>query len=304
MNSSEAGHLTPSRASADLALVSIALVWGGTFVLVKAALHDISTMCFLALRFALGAVSMALLFSGTLRKMPSRSLWRGVRGGLITGVLLWSGFALQTWGLERTSAGNSGFLTGLYIILVPLFSALGYRRWPRAPELIGIAVAGLGMILLTAPASGQFHLNSGDLLTIGCAVAFAIHLIVLGYFSQRERFEAVAIGQVTCTSSMAAAALAFEHPRIAWSAPVIAAILVTGLLATALAFTLQTWAQQYTTPTRTALILSLEPVFAYVAAVIFAHEAITLRSLLGGGLILIGILTVELKKPQEGDATL
>ncbi len=276
----------------------LALLWGATFVVVKGALHDVSSMCFLSLRFAVASLCMLLLFSGKFASMSRREFWRGMRGGFITGIFLWGGYALQTWGLERTSAGNSGFLTGLYIVLVPIISAACYRRWPRPAELSGIAVASIGILLLTAPASlAAFHLNSGDLLTIGCAVVFAVQLIVLGYFAQRERFEAVATGQIVCTCLISTVALTVEPPRIAWTPSVITAILITGIFATALAFALQTWAQQYTTATRTALILSLEPVFAYIAAVLIAGEPLTIRSVVGGALILAGILIVELRRP-------
>jgi drug/metabolite transporter (DMT)-like permease len=292
--------MTSSRHwQAEAALVLLALIWGGTFVVVKEALHDISTMYFLALRFTFAALCMVLLFARAFRNMSRRKLLCGFRAGLIVGVLLWLGFALQTWGLEYTSAGNSGFLTGLYIILVPVISAVVFRRKPRMLDIVGVAAAGIGLVLLTAPAPAQgLGFNRGDVLTIACAVAFAIHLLTLGHFSQRESFEAVATGQVACTALVSALGLFFERPRATWHAALWAAILITGLFATALAFSLQTWAQQYTTPTRTALILSLEPVFAFLAAILFAHEAATWRSVLGGALIVAGIVVVELRWPD------
>jgi drug/metabolite transporter (DMT)-like permease len=290
---------TVPRWRADASLMLLALVWGGTFVVVKTALRDISTMYFLALRFGLAAVCLGLLFANKFRTMGRTQLLCGLRAGFLVGILLWLGFALQTWGLEYTSAGNSGFLTGLYIVLVPLFSAALYRRWPRAAELIGISIAGVGLVLLTAPSTTKMlSLNRGDLLTIGCAIVFAVHLLALGYFSQRERFEAVAIGQVACTALISMLGLMVERPRVSWHPQVILAIVVTGVLATAVAFALQTWAQQYTTPTRTALILSLEPVFAFAAAVLVAGEALILRSVVGGGLIIAGILVVELRRAE------
>jgi drug/metabolite transporter (DMT)-like permease len=303
VKTAEAGAVASKKSlarRADAALMLLTLVWGSTFVVVKGALQDASAMCFLALRFATAALCLVLLFLHSFRYMTKRELWCGLRGGLLVGVLLWLGFGLQTWGLERTTASNSGFLTGLYIVLVPLFSAAAYRRWPRPAELVGITVAGVGLVFLTAPSvRSHWTFNLGDILTIGCAVAFALHLLTLGYFSQRERFEVVATGQVICAGLFSAVALIFEPPRITWNAPVVFAILLTGVLATALAFTLQTWAQQYTTATRTALILSLESVVSYATAVLFANEKVTLRSLFGGGLILTGILVVELRRVPE-----
>ena len=285
---------------ADLALASIALVWGLTFIVVKRALSDISILYFLALRFAFATLCMLLMFLPAFRRAERTAVWRGLRAGGTAGVFLWLGYALQTLGLKFTSAGNSGFITGLYVVLVPLFSAAIYRRWPKKPELTGIAIASAGMLVLTLPGlDRKLGMNTGDALTIACAVAFAFHLLAIGYFSQRERFEAVALGQVACTAFLSVLGLLFEHPRAAWNTGVVFAILLTGLFATALAFALQTWAQQYTTPTRTALIFALEPVFALAAAVLIGGERLTIYSLVGGSMILSGILVVELRPAQQ-----
>jgi drug/metabolite transporter (DMT)-like permease len=286
----------PRRWQADLALASIAFIWGATFVVVKRALLDISALYFLSVRFALAAVCLLLIFLPAFKRTPPADIWRGLRGGATAGLFLWLGFVLQTLGLKYTSAGNSGFLTGLYIVLVPLISAAVYRRWPFARELFGICIATAGMVVLTMPSMNRtFQMNKGDLLTIGCAVAFAFHLLVLGYYSQRQRFEAVALGQIVCAAVLSGISLSWEAPQAVWSTAVISAILITAVLATALAFALQTWAQQYTTPTRTALVFALEPVFALATAVSAGGEALTMSAVAGGALILMGILTVELK---------
>jgi drug/metabolite transporter (DMT)-like permease len=198
--------------------------------------------------------------------------------------------------LKYTGAGKSGFLTGLYIVLVPLISAAIFRRRPQAWEVVGIAAATFGMVLLTLPSiDGKFHVNRGDLLTLGCAVAFAFHLLLVGHYSQRERFEAVALGQIVCAALLSTISLAVEPPKAAWSVMVVFAIVLTAVFATALAFALQTWGQQYTSATRTALIFALEPVIALATAVLIGGERLTLAAVLGSGLILAGILAVELK---------
>lgn len=286
----------PAKWQADIALAAVALVWGSTFVVVKGALSEISTMYFLALRFGFASLCMLPMLWPVLRTAGGRALWRGIGGGFAVGVFLWAGYFLQTAGLKYTSAGNSGFLTGLYVVLVPLISAAWFRKWPLAAELAGIAIAGIGMTVLTLPSLDRsLHLNRGDALTIGCAVVFAFHLLVLGYFSARERFEAVAFGQIAAAAVLSALALIYEPPHAVWSRHIVFAILLTGLFATALAFALQTWAQQFTTPTRTALLFALEPVFAAVTAVAFGGERMTIYFLAGGSLILAGVLTVELK---------
>jgi drug/metabolite transporter (DMT)-like permease len=289
-----------ARWQADLTLAIVALIWGVTFVTVKRALNEISTMYFLAVRFGFASFFMLLIFGLRFRGAGSATVWRGLRGGAIAGVFLWLGYVLQTFGLKYTSAGNSGFLTGLYIVLVPLISACVYRRWPQIFELIGIAVASAGVALLTIPSLDRnLHINRGDLLTVGCAVAFAFQILVLGYYSQRERFEAVALGQIVCAAVLSTVSLAIEPPRAVWSNSVIFAVILTSLFATALAFALQTWAQQYTTPTRTALIFALEPVFALITAVLAGGETLTLAAVFGGGLILAGIVAVELKPARS-----
>ena len=286
----------PARWQADLALAAVALIWGSTFVVVKRALADISTGYFLTLRFTLAALCMLLIFSRAFARAGRPSVIRGLRGGAAAGVCLWLGYVLQTVGLKYTSAGNSGFLTGLYIVLVPLISAVFYLRRPQSRELAGIALASAGMILLALPSFDRAPaVNRGDLLTIGCAVAFAFHLLVLGYYSKRELVEAVALGQIGCSAIFSSACLLFEPPRAAWNRSVIFAIILTSLFATALAFGLQTWGQKYTTPTRTALIFALEPVFALGTAVLVGRETLTAARLGGGALILTAILAVEWK---------
>jgi drug/metabolite transporter (DMT)-like permease len=237
---------------------------------------------------------MALLFGPNLRRLARNRLIGGIRGGIAAGVFLWAGYMLQTFGLKYTSAGKSGFITGLYIILVPLIGAIAYRRVPQSAEIGGLLLATAGLVLLTAPTL-DVHLNVGDVLTIGCAVAFAFHLIVLGYYSQREAVEPVALGQIATTAALSAMSLWFEPARVQWTPIVVTGLLVTGVLATALAFALQTWGQRYTSATRTALIFALEPVFAMVTAVSLGGERLTSAGISGGLLILSGIVLVELK---------
>jgi drug/metabolite transporter (DMT)-like permease len=285
-----------ARWQADLALAVVAVIWGCTFVVVKQALADISTIYFLFLRFAMASVGMALLFSPGFRRMHWREIGRGLGAGAIAGLFLWLGYILQTIGLKYTSAGNSGFLTGLYIVLVPPIGAVIFRRRPGAREIAGILIAALGMVVMTLPwIESNFHMNSGDMLTLACAVAFALHLLTVGYYSQRERTEALALGQIACAAILSGCALTVEPPRAVWNRAVWLALALTAVFATTAAFALQTWAQRYTTATRTALIFALEPVVALLAAVSFGREPLTVYAVAGGALILAGILTVELK---------
>jgi drug/metabolite transporter (DMT)-like permease len=285
-----------SRWQADAALVFVALIWGSTFVVVKNALADVSTIYFLFLRFSLASLCLLALFAPAFRKMPWRDIGKGLGGGTIAGLFLWLGYILQTVGLKYTSAGNSGFLTGLYIVLVPLIGSAFLRKRPTGREITGVAIATGGMVVMTLPSlAANFTLNFGDLLTLACAVAFSFHLLTVGYYSQRLKTEALALGQIGCAAILSGLSLGLEPLHVKWSRAVWVAVVLTAVFATALAFALQTWAQRYTTATRTALIFALEPVVALVTAVSLGGETLTLHAVAGGALILVGILAVELK---------
>lgn len=284
--------IRPPRWQADLALAAMAFVWGATFVLVKNALADVSPTLFLALRFTIAA----LVLAAALR--PAKAQWsrRALRGGLVVGVFLCTGYVLQTAGLLFTTPAKSGFLTGLYIPMVPLMAGLVYRSVPQTSEWIGALVAAAGLVLLTWPEE-LASLNRGDILTVGCAVAFGFHLMAIDRYSKREDYRLIALGQIT-TAAIACWVFApvLDTPVfMRWSAGAGAALAVTSLLATALAFLLMTWAQQYTTPTRAAVILALEPVFAWIASSLWAGERLSNRAAGGAMLILAGILLAELK---------
>jgi drug/metabolite transporter (DMT)-like permease len=289
-----------SRWQADAALVTVAVIWGTTFVVVKQALADVSTVYFLFLRFSLASLCLVALFAPALRKMPVREITQGLSAGAGAGVFLWLGYILQTLGLKYTTAGNSGFLTGLYIVLVPLIGAAFLRRYPAGREILGILIATGGMSVMMLPSlTRNFTINRGDLLTLACAVAFAFHLLIVGYYSQRRKTEPLTLGQIGCAAVLSGCSLRLEPLHIVWSRAVWIAILLTAIFATAAAFALQTWAQRYTTPTRTALIFALEPVIALGTAAAIGGEPVTLYAASGGALILAGILVVELK-PSPG----
>ena len=281
---------------ADLTLAFIALIWGTTFVLVKRALEDISPFLYLALRFSLAAVVLGVFFHKRIARGISR---RDIGIGMVVGSVLMAGYVLQTVGLQTTTPSKSAFLTGLYVVLVPFGTAIVYQVRPRLAEIAGVAIAATGMGLLSMQGE-RLTIEQGDLLTIGCAVAFAMHIVLLGHWAPLVGYESLSVMQIAGASLVSLAALPFvELPSVMWSTPVIAAILVGGLLATALAFMLQTWAQQNTTPTRAALLFSLEPVFAWVVSFLVEGETLTGRAALGAVLILAGILAVELKPRSE-----
>jgi len=281
-----------NRRKADAALAGNTVVWGATFVLVKAALDDVSPLVFLALRFALATAALLVLFRGA--RVGS---WAEMRAGALAGTFLFCGYLLQTVGLEFTSAPKSAFITGLTSVMVPLLGILVYRVRPQASELLGvvIAIAGLGLLTMEGPIATA-SMNRGDVLTIGCTVAYAAHILTLGHYAGKVRFEALAVTQVG-TAGLLAGSLFWwaEAPRLVWRLPLVAAVVITGLIATAAAFTVQAWAQKYTTSTRTALIYMLEPVFAWITSYVIAGVGLSGRAAAGAALILGGVLVVEMK---------
>ncbi len=274
---------------ADAALAGNTVIWGSTFVLVQAALKHISPILFLSIRFSIATAALALLFRGRARFTPTR-------GGLIAGGCLFAGYLFQTVGLQFTTASKSAFLTGLAIPLVPLLSSLVYLTRPRIFELAGALCATIGMGLMTLQGD-TFSIGRGDLLTFFCAVAFAAHIITVGHYSGRISFESLSLIQLAVAAALGLVTFWWvETPIIQLKPIVLAALGLTGLLATALAFTVQAWAQQHTTATRTALIYSLEPVVAWLTSFVLLGEILSRRAVAGAVLILCGILIVELKR--------
>ncbi|MEN6537346.1 MAG: DMT family transporter [Bryobacteraceae bacterium] len=283
----------PPRWQADLALAGIALIWGSTFVLVKEALSYASTMLFLALRFTLATFALALALRGRYGGFFHKP--KAIRAGVLAGLFLFSGYAFQTIGLRYTTPSKSAFLTGLSIVLVPLVAALVYRKVPKFAEAAGVTIAAAGMGLLTL--HGQsLRISYGDALTLACALGFAIHIVVVGHYSRKVGFEGLSVMQIATAAAIALGSFWWaETPRVSWTTGLFVALAVTGLLATALAFTVQAWAQRNTTATRTALALSLEPVFAGLTSFLLMGEKLPGRALVGAALILAGIVVVELK---------
>src|SRR5579871_746142 len=165
------GQEAPPRLLVDLSLITVAMIWGATFILVKRALADVSTLLFLTLRFAIATTALLFIFR---RKFRSANLAYSLRGGFFAGLCLFGGYVLQTLGLKYTSASKTAFITSLYIPLVPLFSSVFYRKIPQMVELAGVAIAFGGLALMTVERD-LLSLSAGDLLVGGCAVVYALH---------------------------------------------------------------------------------------------------------------------------------
>ena len=304
---------------AYLLMVFVVAVWGSTFVLVKGALADATPAAFNLIRMTLAFALLATAY---------HRFWRGIRlhhlgAGALVGFFLAAGYQFQTTGLARTTPSKSAFITGLVVVLVPLLSAIpGLRppdsRPPRWNAYTGAAMAFAGILLLTAPAAAQAHapasalegisailpdlhsINFGDVLTLGCAVGFAFHCIALSHISPRISFQPLALLQVGfCAVFMALSLPLIEHPHVHWTPRLMLALGIAAALATAAAFSIQSWAQAVLPSTHIALLLTLEPVFAWITSFVFMGERLGVRPATGALLILSGIALTELVPQQH-----
>jgi drug/metabolite transporter (DMT)-like permease len=274
---------------AELGLIAIAAVWGLTFVMVQDAVALLPVMAFLGYRFAWATALVAPVFWKQLRALP-RDGWRAA---LLMGAFLTAGYIFQTLGLERTSASDAGFITGLFVVLTPVIGALFLRERISGAAWAAAVVSALGLYLLSG-AGGDFTLR-GDGLVLLCAVCFAAHILATGRAAKRYDVGALLVIQlgVAAVVCVAGAAIAgdLEVPE---GGTVWAALAVTAVVASALGFFVQTYAQQHAPPARTALILASEPAFAGLFGYLLADDRLSLLSWLGAGLIMAAIVAVEL----------
>jgi drug/metabolite transporter (DMT)-like permease len=286
---------------AHLLLLATVAVWGATFGVVKGALRDSSPLLFNQLRMILAFFALAVLHA---REWP-RMGRDAIKAGAVAGFFLAAGYELQTAGLVSTTPAHSAFLTGLVVVLVPLFSVWPRLRAPgahkpRATALLGAAGAFAGIVLLTAPPGVPLHdfasgINIGDLLSLLCAIAFAAHLISLSHLARRVPTAQLATLQIGFAAVfMSIATPSIEHTYLHWTGSLISALLVCALFATAAAFSIQSWAQQHLQASHAALLLALEPAFALLTGLLFFGERLTFRSGSGAALILGSLLVSEL----------
>jgi drug/metabolite transporter (DMT)-like permease len=298
---------------AYLLMLLVVAVWGSTFVLIKNALNDATPAAFNLIRMTLAFAVLAVAY---------HRYWRTIRGwqvaaGALVGLFLGIGYQFQTVGLASTTPSKSAFITGLMVVLVPLLSLIpGLRptgsRPPRWNAFLGAALAFIGIVLLTTPAAIRVQgptsglaiivsilpdlssINFGDVLTLGGAIGFAFHCLVLSHVSPRIGFQPLALLQIGfCAVFMALSLPLIEHPHIVWTPRLFIALAIAAVLATAAAFSVQSWAQSVLPPTHIALLLTMEPVFAWITSFLVTGERLGLRPASGAMLILAGIVITE-----------
>lgn len=275
--------------TADIALLGVAIVWGATFVVVKNAIEIVPVYQFLVIRFL---ISFLLLFPAVFTSLKSITA-KEIKYGVILGVFLFMGYAFQTIGLQYTSASKAGFITGMAVVLVPIFSWMLFNEVPGKIVIFGTFLAFLGLGLLSL--QGSLNIEYGDLLVLGCAVSFAFHITYVSKFAGQGRTTILTIIQIAMVAllSLPFSIMQEGWPRIYWTTDLLTAIIITGLFATTIAFFLQTYMQRFTSAAHTALIFSTEPVFAALFAYLLIGEILSPRGILGGALILLGMLISE-----------
>ena len=300
----------PRRYSWEIGLVAVAAVWGATFPLVKCAIercphitwglglahagHPIPPLEYLAIRFGIAAALVAIVGARSLRGLTRRQLGYGVA----IGVALAGGYMFQTFGLQRTSASHAGFLTGLYVILTPAFGAVVLRKRAPLSTVAGAALAVGGLLLLSVPGGGGSRF--GDALILGCAVMFAVQILLVGSFARSAPVMALTVVQLGVVAVAAEAGSLFtEHPVAPVDAGVWASIAITAVLASAIGLWMVVGAQRFIPPARAAVIYTMESPFAALFGFAMLDEHLGARGWSGAALIFGGMLVAELFAPQR-----
>ena len=286
------------RIFADSVLLLVTFVWGATFVLVQDAVETIPVLSFLAIRFLLsGLLIFMIVFAipSLRRALADVKLWRT---GSVLGLWLFAGYVFQTVGLLYTSPGKAGFITGLNVVLVPIFSIFILHHLPTRFAWLGVTLAAVGLFLLTFGHAGG--INLGDVLEFFCAISFAMQIVLVGKHTNQFAALPMTAVQITAVGLLSLIAGLITHVSFTTSLhslsnwTVINALWICILFATVLAYFAQMAFQKFTTATRTALVFSMEPVFAALAAFVLIHEVMTVPALIGSALILAGMLVAEI----------
>jgi drug/metabolite transporter (DMT)-like permease len=284
------------RLLAEMGLGLAGIIWGGNFVLVKFAMGHMPPLYYLGLRFLVGAVLLAPFSIGRLKNLSRR----GWLLGCGVGVLLFAGFVLQTIGLRSTSPGVSGFLTGLYVIMVPVILGLFTGRWPSPMVGLGalVVVGGLAVLSLY----GQLGFGWGEILTLLATIFWALHILGVGYASARISVIAfVQLQLTTCAVLALISSFVVERPALfpGWEAT--GAVLWTGIMGGLVAYVLMALGQRYTPPTLAGMLMSLEAVFALVVSIIVGYDSLTLRIMIGFALVFAGTTVARLGSDKASE---
>ena len=273
---------------AQLCLLLTTFIWGCTFTMVKESLQNCPPYAFAGWRFGLATVGCLFFLD-----------WKNIRfkkneliGGVFCGILLFSGYAFQNFGLIYTSPTKSAFITGTCIIMVPILLVILRLQAIHLKIWISVVLAIIGLFLLLNP--DNEGLNHGDILTFGCALSFALHVIIQNYYTRKSRTMFLFFPQLITVSLLSFLLhWTVETQAITWSNQLISTLFITGIFATLFGIGIMVWAQKILSPSRTAIIFSMEPVFAALFAMIMIGDFLSLVEWMGGGLIIAGVIYGE-----------
>lgn len=276
----------------DLALVLTTLIWGGTFLVAKETLRLIGPFTYLSLCYTIATSTLILIFRKRLRHITRTELV----GGLLIGLMLFAGYACQTVGLQWTSVSKTGFITGLYVPLVPLLGLIILRQRIIITALLGVILSLIGLFLLSINEEFSFSFGRGEWLILACAVAFALQIVFISRFAPKVDAINMAIVQLALTAVLSFIAIPLNHEPIALP-PVLAWVSVSLMGVFDMAFTLliMNWVQQFISSTRAALIYALEPMWAAFFGVLFAHDVLSVVAWVGCVLIMLGMIVGRLE---------
>jgi drug/metabolite transporter (DMT)-like permease len=277
------------RTRAELYLLSITVVWGSTFVLTKFVLQNASPFVYISIRFTVASILIAVFFFRRLRAISRDAIVKGT----VLGVLLFVGFTLQTVGLKYTTASKSAFVTGLMVVFTPLFQLIIERKSPKPGNIIGIVLVAIGLFFLTSPQGSEF--NIGDALTLICAVLFSLYTVYLSVFGKEHDPAHLTFIQFVSTALLSVLAIPFlETAYMNINSNFLILIAYLAVMPTVVALYVMAKYQKYTTPTRSAVIYSMEPPLAALFAFFIIGETMGVTGVIGGILILLGLIVSEL----------
>lgn len=280
------------RLKADIILLLVAIIWGSAFVAQRVAGQLGSVYLFNGARYLLAAlVVLPLALRGVRRAAPTYQQYKWM---FLAGFFLFAASALQQAGMLYTTAGNAGFITSLYVVLVPIVLFIIWRERFHWMAVIAVVLAGSGAFLLST--AGRFDVQKGDALELAGALFWTFHVIVAGKYASRFDSISFSVGQLAVCGILNLAVGIFVEPMISFNAPLLFAIAYTAVFSLGLCYTLQIWAQKHTPPADAALILSLESVFAVLSGWLVLNERLTGIQVFGCALIFVAVLLSQLKE--------
>ena len=289
------------RLKADLKLLIVAIFWGSAFVAQRLAGQLGSVYLFNGVRYLLAAVVVlpfalrgSWISSATGLPLTVKMSLDQLQWMLVAGFVLFLGSALQQLGVVYTTAGNAGFITSLYVVLVPIILFVIWREKVHWVSIVAVGLAGLGAFFLST--GGRFEVRAGDVIELGSAVFWTLHVIILGKYAAKFEAMSFSVGQLIVCGLLNLGVGLFAEKSLPWNLPLLGAVAYTAFFSLGLCYTLQIWAQKHTPPADAALILSLESVFAVVSGWLFLEERLTGIQIFGCVLIFVAVLLSQFKE--------